>query len=154
MNSLATGGYIATNAFRSSTSLQEVLIPGNAVSALGAYSFYACSELSSVKTNSNEITINTYCFGNCQSLKYVSIPNLKSISTYAFTGHSSSKPLSLDFSARTVDYVPPVQTNSFANSVSSIVCIVPSEMEQQWRDADVWSTFIDNNVVQLKSAAS
>lgn len=152
MNPLASGPYIATsNAFRSSTSLQEVLVPGSAVSALGSYTFYACSELSSVKTNTNEITIGTYCFGNCSNLKYVSIPNLKSINTYAFTGHSSSKPLSLDFSARTVDYVPPVQSNSFANAVSSIVCIVPSKMEQQWRSTDVWSTFIDNNIVQLSS---
>lgn len=155
MNPLASGAYIAANnAFRSSTSLQEVLIPGNALSSLGSYTFYSCSALSSVKTNTNEIAIGTYCFGNCSNLKYASIPNLKSINTYAFTGHSSSKPLSLDFSARTVDYVPPVQTNSFSNSVSSIVCIVPSEMEQQWRDTDVWSTFISNNVVQLKSTAT
>ena len=79
---------------------------------------------------------------------------MKSAVGYCFTGHTSAKPLSLDFSERTVDYVPTISATTFNNATGSIYCIVPNSMLEQWQNANIWNTAIANGVVTLVSSNS
>ena len=83
-----------------------------------------------VVVNDNEFALSRYAFGNCKALRYVKMPNMKSAGEYAFSGHTSTLPLSIDFSERTVNYAPTINSTAFSTAANSIFCMIPESMQE------------------------
>lgn len=79
---------IGSNAFQNvSSSLENILIDGNALTEISNYAFSDCSSLQSINIPASVSTIGSYAFNNCESLTEIEIPNnITSIDQYAFSG--------------------------------------------------------------------
>lgn len=74
---------IEASAFRNSTTLESIILPGS-VKTIGGSAFYSCSNLNSISLNQVE-TIGVYAFRDCNNLKVINIPStITSIGIDAF----------------------------------------------------------------------
>lgn len=86
---------IASWAFKSSSSLTSVTIPGT-VTSIGKGAFYACGNLKSIAIPDGVKSIEDSTFYDCKSLKSITIPNsVTSIGSYPFWGCNSLDPITI-----------------------------------------------------------
>ena len=69
-------GYVWDFAFMGNDSLEKVVVP-NSCKILGAYAFWACSNLAEVEfgANSELLIVDDFCFSECYALQQIRLPD-------------------------------------------------------------------------------
>jgi len=124
-------------AFYADSALLQVHVPA-ATGRVGSCAFAFCSALDSVSLETGIRGIGSQAFYYCQSIREVTIPwTVDQIGEYAFAYCSSLQRIVVE--GRPVAITPEVFEGV---DVASCTLVVPSDMVEEYKSAEVWSDFI------------
>ena len=107
--------------------------------SIASYKFQNCTSLTSVTIPNTVTKLNMASFQNCRLLTKITIPNsVTSIASNVFNGCTGM--LKYDFS--NLDHIPSLSsTNTFTGINSDCIMVIPDNLYESWKIANVWSNF-------------
>ena len=122
--------------------ISKINIP-DGTTAIGAYAFCNCPNLTSITISDSVTTIGNYAFAGCTSLKSIIIPNrVTTIGNYAFAGCTSLASITIPDSVMTIG-------NSAFGTCVKLAHIYYKGTEEQWNaitKSTDWNVSMGHNV--------